>query len=435
MPDPITIAGAASSAVSVLQTVNDFKARVDSSGGSADSLIAYTKPARAEPVTLIDARAQSLPYVRDVLNSLLSMYAGYYLQAVQLMVGVDRINVINMLDRLNPDRSGPGFDPEFAITALGDLAKKSHMFNKESYAYGLPFPKEPVPSLECYAEGLDPDAADRFVASLKQRQLSLEAKEMPDKNEPLTERGMKVGGKTIDQITEVPNLAVGKMLELVISQQGVKAYVGSDGKEKTKEVKSEATIPVMVRLITNLIPPDVLVHILSDGVKDSGFKERWHAWRSGAISLADMLFAVDAIDAHRKVLMHDKSGSYAEIQRRRRNNGLVTLRSGIGIGGTKTSIGTASNLVVMTEDTLTELEHAAGMRFSNAAQRNRVFEQSYLMIIAVIDTQWEHVTFYSRGIALPTQVSVAALQNANKGKGPDVAEILKAYRLGNNPTL
>jgi len=438
MSDPITVAGAAGTALSALQVVKDFKdraqmvaANIDAAGGDADSLVSYTKPARAEPITLLDASAVNLPYTRDVLLALTSLYAGYYLQAVALMVGVGRINVIKMLDQLNPERSGPKADAGYLLEkSLSSLAESSHLFSKESYQYGLPSLKKDGFGLESYREALRGD--ERLNGQLN---MALEANTFDEiKGEGINQKTRSTDninglgnkpvksdtnfGDTIDDIHDVPNLAVGKMLEVNIEDGGARA-----------------TFPVAVRLIVNSVDSETLVHILGDGVKDSSTTERWHAWRSGAISLADMIFAIDAIDAHRSALMKDKSGSYAEIMRRRRNNGLTTLRSGIADPKTRTSIGTASNIVVMTEETQKKLERQANIRFSNAAQRKTLFEMSYLMFIAVVDTEWEHVTFYTRGIALPTELTVKQIQSSAKGSGPDVAEILKAYRLGNAPTL
>jgi hypothetical protein len=447
MPDPITVAGAAGSALSALQVVKDFKdraqmvaANIDAAGGDADSLVSYTKPARAEPITLLDSGAVNLPYTRDVLIGLTSLYAGYYLQAVALMVGVGRINVIKMLDQLNPERSGPKADAGYLLEqSLSSLAESSHLFSKESYQFGLPSIKKNGFGLEAYREALRSDENLN-----RQLNMALESTSMADEVDKLVNKGQKPSathskffkknekgelvpidgdsnvnfGKSAQDISDVPNLAVGKMLEVNIEDGGAKA-----------------SFPIAVRLIVNSVDPETLIHILGDGVKDSSTTERYHAWRSGAISLADMIFAIDAIDAHRSTLMKDKSGSYAEIQRRRRNNGLTTLRSGIADAKTRTSIGTASNIVVMTEETQKKLERQANIRFSNASQRKALFEMSYLMFIAVIDTEWEHVTFYTRGIALPTELTVKQIQNSAKGNGPDVTEILKAYKLGSAPSL
>ena len=60
---------------------------------------------------------------------------------------------------------------------------------------------------------------------------------------------------------------------------------------------------------------------------------------------------------------------------------------------------------------------------------------SLAMIMVVIDTDYESVTIYTRDIQLPNKFSVRELKTANKGSGPDVGEILKAYRIGMQPTI
>ena len=57
------------------------------------------------------------------------------------------------------------------------------------------------------------------------------------------------------------------------------------------------------------------------------------------------------------------------------------------------------------------------------------------MILAIIDRQWKRVTFYHQGITRPIECGFKDLKTSNKGTGPDVAEILNAYRLGNTPVL
>ena len=62
-----------------------------------------------------------------------------------------------------------------------------------------------------------------------------------------------------------------------------------------------------------------------------------------------------------------------------------------------------------------------------------MFENTLTMIVMVIDTEWEQLTIYHRGIEEPTELAVKELKSLNRGTGPDVGEILKAYQLGNSP--
>lgn len=71
----------------------------------SDSLVEFTKPTRVEPIVLMDDRVVNLSFTPDIMQSLTSIFSGYYLQAVALSVNVGRVDVIDLLDRVNPNRS------------------------------------------------------------------------------------------------------------------------------------------------------------------------------------------------------------------------------------------------------------------------------------------------------------------------------------------
>ena len=131
----------------------------------------------------------------------------------------------------------------------------------------------------------------------------------------------------------------------------------------------------------------------------------------------------DLIDAHKKNLMRDNSGVYAEIMKRRRGN---TVSGFI----TKTpSIGSASNIVVISRETAKNIERSTNGRFSDVAFRNRVFKNTYMLLLFVVDPDSERVTIYHRDIALPTEMSIKEMMASSKS-GSDPMEIMKAYMAG-----
>lgn len=335
----------------------------------SDSLIEYAKVTRVEPITMVDESIIHLDFMPEVMNSLNTIFAGYYLQAAMISLNVGSVDTIKHLDRLNPDR-----DPaEGAGFFIGD------MISGESYQFALPRPNQAV-GLEAYG----------------------------DKGR--SEAGSRDG---VEMINRVANLSVGKMIDVNVESEGHKA-----------------TIPVSVRLIVSGIASPTLVHILADESKDKSVRERFHGWRSGQLDLwRDLILCQDLIDEHRSTLMKDKSGVYAATRGRRNRNRLSAIFS------MKPSVATASNLVVLSEDSARELEREVGGRLKDARTRKRVFESTYVMLMVVVDPKWEQVTIYHRGIDTPTELSVREMKSANKGSGPDVTEILKAYQLGQAPTI
>ena len=335
----------------------------------SDSIIEYTKPTRVEPLTVIEDRIKLLPYAHDLMQTLTTIYAGYYLQAVGTSVNVGKIDVIRLLDKLNPERSP--FD-----SAMGTAG---YMMSTESYQHALPRPGK-TPSMEAAPQ--IPQSAGGF------------------------------GRDQILKLQENTNLSVGKLLEVQVESCGHKA-----------------TFPISLRLIVNNGDETTLAHTLAIGSKDISVKARWHGMRSGQLKyVEDGVFCQDLIDEHRKALMHD-NGFYAATLARRNKNVLSAIVSG------QPSVSTASNIVVISKDLQKKLEGQIGGRLTDFATRERIFKNTYVMLLVIVDPEWGHVTIYHRSLERPTELTDKELKSASKSAGPDIAEILKAYQLGNSPSF
>lgn len=271
-------------------------------------------------------------------------------------------------------------------------------------------------------DGNEVSRADHEKAEADRKAKHEEAKKAWDAAEQQrvrTTSGQGFGTDLSKDMREAANLAVGRMYTVDITDGGHKA-----------------SIPVLIRLNTTECDPGLLVHILSDGakVKNSSAKERWFGYKLKDLEFwKDLVLCQDLIDAHKKALLHDDNGVYGEILRRRRGNATTTAIGFAASGGDfKPSVGTASNLVITTRQTIKELEKELGGKFDSASIRNKVFEKSYLMIVAVIDPDYDHVTFYYRGIDLPTELTVRDLKKVGKD-GNDVMELLKMLSAGTAP--
>jgi len=354
----------------------------------AGSLIEYTQPTRVEPIVLMDESLIRLPYANDIMQSLTSLFSGYYLQAIALSVNVGSVDVIRLLDKLNPKRNAT----DNLINGVSNgVATMVSLEDARSYRFALPVPggRDGLQNLNVSLEDID-DV-------------------IPEGNPPTLTNGRD----TVSMLGELTNLSVGKMLEVNIESEG-----------------NKATFPINVRLICSGIGTKELVHILSVGSKNISVKERFHAWRAGQLEFVrDLLLCQDLIDAHKKTLAKDPTGLYDELRKRRKGNSISAIFSG------QPSVATASNIIVCSSNAVKDIERQVGGRLKDFRVREKLFRETYCMILCVVDPEWEHVTFYHRSIAIPTEMSVKELAVSNKGKGPDVAEILKAYQLGNSPAI
>jgi len=382
------IAGALGGIASIVKTI--------ATSQKNDSLVQFTSVLRVEPVTMIDAHLERVDYLPDVLQTLLSLFCGFYLQAVACMTNVGQINVIRMLDTLNPSRDG-ALAAGSAVDAINGKTSVG-MLSMESYEYGLP-----RVSMEAVPPGL------KAAGYIRNSDGFVNAKDVHG-----SVKG-QIGGqdKNMKAAYESANLAVGKLLEVNIESNG-----------------NRAVFPVAVRLATAVVDSEVLTHILGASGQDNSWSERYHRWKAGDIAFwRDLVLCQDLIDAQKKLLMKDKTGAMAELNRRRAVNSMAALTSGTP------SVASASALVVISEETAAQLERRNLGKFTDLQFRNKIMQNSLAMIIVVVNRDYETVTIYTRDIQLPTKLSVRELKAANKGGGSDVGEILKAYRLGQSPAI
>ncbi len=404
------------------------------------STIDYTRSQRVEPVTIVDKQASTLKYIDDVLQTLATSFTAFYLMAVQTRYNIGNVDIIRLLGPLNPDRdlsagerrsfynSFPavarfGAAQTAAVQAVtGAVGMESIVRDEiqmctqgraEAYRFGLPTPGY-VPGLESYAH--DP----ALMASLEANLLSpFKAKPgvqvgtaagKPDKVYP--QGGMTTSGQIAEIIKDTTSLSVGKVVEVTLH----------DGNGK------EAKVPVMIRLIASIMPSASIVQMFGDITKNITMKDRWLAWRAGQLDfIKDLIFATDIVDARIRGMANDGTGTYHEVLSRRSKNALAAVAT------KNPSVATASTLAILTSSTVEQLERETGGRFNDFRFRSKVFDNSYLMIVAVVNPQWETVTLYHRNIKLPTTLNLSALKSVGKGKDVDIIEVIKALQSSNAP--
>jgi len=329
-------------------------------GNSISSLADLSRPARVEPLVLVEKSLEGQPYMEDLMKFGLTTFTGYYMQAVSMITNVGKIDTLKVFDSLNPYRS------------QGSI--KDAVWSNEAYQDGLP-------KLEAFHQPLE----KKLVASLEDADPSIKA-EIPSK------------------LFEADNLAVGKLINVEL-----------------KDGDHTAKIPVLVRLVPVTVPSQALSHIFTAGGRDS-WGDRYRLWKGGQISFVrDLIFGMDMVDQHRKALANDSSGALSEITTRRRNNIRKQAMTGTA------SMADASNIAVITKQTAKEMGRALYGKLENKAIRDKIFDNSYLLVLMVVDDQYERVTVYHRGVDLVTNYSFREIKGMEKNKGQDVTEMFKVF--------
>lgn len=369
----------------------------------------FTRAANLEPRVMVEDTLKTLPQLPKFLMGLTNIYTAYYLQAISLTATINDVSVISILDRFNPNRDASLSRLLKNINhAKKDKSNLYAKFSKESYAYVLPnyknygiVPVNMQKALEAQAENLIPAENAKDAKEIKEEIKQELEKERINYN---VSSGLK-------NIQEADNLAVGRLVQVKLTQN-----------EHTYEV------PVAVRVRPMFVPKLIMRELVALGDVKQSWSERWHKMRSGEISfISDWIFQSDVINHKRKLLALDKQGLYRELINRRKNNKLAALTTG------HVSLGSASSFIVISAQTAKEVELTTGQSLTNATFRAKVFGENSAMMIIIIDTEWERVVTYTRGINGGVDYSFKDFEGFGKGNGPDITEIMKAYALGNNP--
>lgn len=340
------------------------------------SMIGVSSLVRAEPLTIVSNDCANLEYMPDIMNTLTSLYSAYYLQTAAILGKANSIEVVKILDSLNPNRDSTGFLLQGRLATMGETI--------DNGKFSLPLERV----LAAEAEGDRPSKGD-------------------------------IDSVNKSAIYEASNLAVGKVLNVDI------AFTNEEGCTKS------VVLPVSVRLSPSILPVETISYIFTHRNQDISLTESYYAWRAGRRSaIADGIFAQNLINEYRKAAIMDRSGTLQEIIRR------ATNARSYGALTNNASLAISSNLYVLSKAASLEIEHKTGKKFSSAVDRMKMLDGTYAMIIVVIDPDKEMVDFYFNGIEAPSRISVRSLKFSGKGKdGVDISDVLKSLLNNQTPTF
>lgn len=391
---------------------------------NSDNIIQYSAPSRISPLCLVDGTLGALEETPDILRTALTLISCYYMQAIGQSINVESMTLLRNIDNLRPNRDLTSAVGDFAAASLNEYYGTSHTAESAAKAasgqllsiatesLALPVPGVNAPAGVAYAL----ESADSAIMMRKPTKEEVDAFEKQARKEAEARMAStKVDSASIKsgQDIEAPNLAVGKIFEVTMTMSG-----------------QVVTLPVLVSLNTVLSKPDNLVDVFTVGGMMTTMKERWHGWRSGQLRFVeDLIFCQDLIDAHKRTAIRDNTGTYLLNRDRDASNKLAAILTG------KASIGTASNVVLFNSKTVTKIEAAIGGKLKDFATREKMFKRTYAMLVVVVDTEWNQVTVYHRGIPEATQMSIKEFTKAKSKAGTDVSDVVRLFLSGKAPTL
>lgn len=216
----------------------------------------------------------------------------------------------------------------------------------------------------------------------------------------------------VADISAPTNLALGKMIKVTLSANG-----------------NTIEIPITIRVKPVTTGSDAVTAILAIGTTKNTVAERWNRFKAGELTFTNLATGDDVIRQHKKILVQDTSGFYAEITRRARGNAKKGALSG------NLSLATDSNVVMISSATALDVGRELGGELSNFRIREAMFAKVYSNMLIIVDDLRGMVSFYYRGESLPNVLSLQDIKLYNKGSGPDIMSIFSAFAENKIPSL
>lgn len=394
------------------------------------SLVEATQTMRVQPLCVIDHTLSTSPILEPLNQNLLNLFSAYYLQAVARDNVVGKVSVFRRLDKLNPNRS----------KAESVLNNAAIILNGMEGYYDTSLPCLPKLTNTHVEREAIKSATESLLYSLEAVHVDGEPIQTTNSEEATPRTGPKpwqrIGQAIADDINgvnkdgkptnaktevfasgdtkELTQLAVGKILNVTFTENG-----------------GSLTVPVAIRLMTSLMLPNALVRLLNFGSRerDLTLKERWHAYKSGKIEFwRDFILAKDLKKQRVNDIVADKDRIYQKIQARLLDNAAA------GAMSANPSLANMSNIIVINKPTLQELESVLGGKFSNFNLRERVFNNTGIMLFAVVDNDSQRVKIYHQSIEECTDVSFNEINRGSK-KDSDITDLLNVFLQGGAPRL
>ena len=200
-----------------------------------------------------------------------------------------------------------------------------------------------------------------------------------------------------------------------------------DGKPMTHDVL------INVRVTPYVVNSSAMEIILSQGSKPS-FQMRKLQWKAGEISFwKDLVFQADRVKKVEDAIRKDKTGAYAAYVKDssgRDTDRLLDILANIA-NPRMMSNNLANSIIVTSEDAIKRAAADTGFDLMHPGNLQRFFNNSYVMLIAVVDPNYHRITLYMNGRAEPEHYAFSDFAPKKKNDASDYMQLF-AGMMGQN---
>lgn len=202
----------------------------------------------------------------------------------------------------------------------------------------------------------------------------------------------------------------------------------------TNQAGTTSNVRIMMQLVPRIISSDIAEAFLSMNVPPS-VRHRFKQVMAGEIRfMKDFVLAMDQIREHRERLKQDRTGDFKEMLSKQNNSLLKYWNNILRI---EPNYNSASSVLIMDKQTFKKALSDSGIDKFDEKARAQFFSKSFMMMMAVIDTDYNTVDLYLNGIKGVGQYSFNEIEKvgSSKGQGLSLKDVMSVFGRGNNINL
>ncbi len=205
---------------------------------------------------------------------------------------------------------------------------------------------------------------------------------------------------------------------------------GPDGNETEHVMDKEIVIPVLIKATVIYSDFKDIETMISTNDRDKSFSSRLDEYRSGMISMKDLIFADDLISLYKNNKIKDKDDliNHMESRATAANKKLLSTKA---IGMNK-----FYGILIVSKSQLSIIESNLGGKITKPRYKEMLMQQTKSLLINVVDTDWERVEVFTKDLKGTSDLSYKAIKG-KKGSNDssDLAEVFKSISSNRAPAF
>ena len=198
------------------------------------------------------------------------------------------------------------------------------------------------------------------------------------------------------------------------------------------DANSTFNLQLLIQLFPFFIETDVAQEFINLNFTPS-FWRRFTQFQAGEISFfKDFIFSCDLREKRMKALIKDKTGGLADMINKQKNAVASHWMNFIRKPGTE-KINIASTILILNKNSVDKALNKNGIDLKSSSNRKKFFENSYCMMLVVVDQMYNEVDIYYNGIEAVSTFKYEQIKRESKKDSTDLVSIMKSYAQGLAP--